>query len=116
MRGASAIQDYRAHSRRNPDAIFIIEGKNSCDTTSSLKASNYWFPEIVLSKADPVAGMDFSCLDGEVVHAVLGENYKRSFRICEAIVQAKPLHLIANIAGGHPLLEWNCVKGFFENE
>lgn len=116
MRGHQSIVDFQASSSIAPSAIFVIEGKGSCDTFSSLQANKGWLPEIVLKNSEPVASMDFSCVDGQLVHAVLDKNYSRSFRICEAIAQAKPLRLIANIAGGHPLLEWNPVQGFFENE
>lgn len=116
MRGEQSIIEFKVKTGQSPSAIFVIEDKDLCDSFSSLQASTSWFPEIVLKKGEPVASMDFSVVDGQIVHAVLGENYGRSFRICEAIAQANPLHLVANITGGHPLLEWNMVKGFFENE
>lgn len=116
MRGASAIVELKAKTGRSPDAVFVLEDKSSCDTLTGIASAHQWMPEIVLQKTEPVGSMDFSLLDGQIVHAVLGSNYKRSFRICEAIAEANPLYLIANIAGGHPILEWNSVKGFFENE
>lgn len=116
MRGHQSIADYQAKTGLSPAAIFIVEGKPSCNSLPSPQSPNKWFPEIVLGNSEPVASMDFSVVDGQIVHAVLGENYSRSFRICEAIAQANPFQLVANIAGGHPLLEWNMVKGFFENE
>lgn len=116
MRGHQQIIEYQAASSRFPNAVFVIEGKSSCDSFGSLITSNQWFPEITVSKSEPVADMDFSFLDGQMVHAVLGENYRRSFRICEAIAKANPLRLFANIAGVHPILEWNQAQGFFENE
>lgn len=116
MRGHQSIIDFQAQSGKSPSAIFVIDGKGSCDSFSSLQTSQCWFPEIILKHGEPVASMDFSCVDGQLVHAVLDQNYSRSFRICEAIAQGNPLRLIANIAGGHPLLEWNPVQGFFENE
>jgi hypothetical protein len=112
MRGQAEILNLQSQGHE-PDAIFVIEDKA---VLNQFQIKNTWFPEVIVKKTDPVASMDFSFVEGIKVHAVLGDNYSRSFRICQAIAEAKPLYLIANIAGGHPLLEWSAWNGFHENE